>query len=108
MASRVRPRGPPIGHLDSLPDAAPIGQTGDMAPDLLSRIVVDPAICFGKPIIHGHRIWVSLILGYLAEWWTVEAIIDEFPGIELDDIRACIAYGARLADMRFADLDDVA
>ena len=77
-------------------------------PDLLSRIVVDPAICFGKPTIHGHRIWVSLILGYLAEGWTVEAIIDEFPGIEPDDIRACIAYGARLADMRFADLDDLA
>jgi uncharacterized protein (DUF433 family) len=95
-------------HLDSLPDAAWIGQTGGMAPDLLSRIVVDPAICFGKPTIRGHRIWVSLILGYLAEGWTVEAITEEFPGIESDDIRACIAYGARLADMRFADLDDVA
>ena len=75
---------------------------------LLSRIVVDPAICFGKPTIRGHRIWVSVILGYLAEGWTVEAIIEEFTGIAPDDIRACIAYAARLADMRFADLDDVA
>lgn len=85
-----------------------IGQTDDMAPDLLSRIVVDPAVCFGKPTIRGHRIWVSLVLGYLAEGWTIEAIIEEFPGIEPDDVRACIAYGARLADMRFTDLDDVA
>jgi uncharacterized protein (DUF433 family) len=90
------------------PAAFRIGQTGEMAPDLLSRIVVDPAICFGKPTIRGHRIWVSLVLGYLAEGWTVETIVEEFPGIEPDDVRACIAYGARLADIRFADLDDVA
>ena len=76
--------------------------------ELLKRIVVDPAICFGKPTIRGHRIWVSLILGYLAEGWTPEQIVDEFPGIDTDDVRACIAYGARLADVRFVDLDNVA
>lgn len=52
--------------------------------------------------------WVSLILGYLAEGWTVDAIVDEFPGIEADDVRACVAYAAQLANVRFADLDDVA
>lgn len=76
--------------------------------ELLERIVVDPAICFGKPTIRGHRIWVSLILGYLAEGWTPEQIVDEYPGIDTDDVRACIAYGGRLADVRFVDLDDVA
>jgi len=76
--------------------------------DLLHRIVVDPAICFGKPTIRGHRVWVSLVLGYLAEGWTEAAIVEEFPSIEVDDVRACIAYGAQLADVRFADLDDVA
>ena len=85
-----------------------IRQTWDMTSDLLARIVVDPRICFGKPTIRGHRIWVSLILGHLAEGWSVDAIIDEFPGIEGDDIRACIAYGAQLADVQFADLDHVA
>ena len=79
-----------------------------MAPELLSRIVVDRAVCFGKPTIRCHRILVSLVLGHLAEGWSVEAIIEEFPGIEPDDVRACIAYGARLADMRFTDLDVVA
>ena len=79
-----------------------------MTSDLLTRIVVDPRVCFGKPTIRGHRIWVSLILGHLAEGWTVEAIVDEFLGIDADDVRACIAYGAQLAEVRFADLDDVA
>ncbi len=76
-----------------------------MANAVLDRIVVDPAICFGKPTIRGHRLWVSLILGYLAEGWTVDAVVEEFPGIESDDVLACIAYGAQLADVRFADLD---
>jgi uncharacterized protein (DUF433 family) len=38
----------------------------DVTTELLERIVVDPAICFGKPTIRGHRLWVSLILGCLA------------------------------------------
>ena len=76
--------------------------------ELLERIVVDPSVCFGKPTIRGHRIWVSLILGYLAEGGTPEQIVEQHPGIDTDDVRACIAYGARLADVRFVDLDDVA
>jgi uncharacterized protein (DUF433 family) len=73
--------------------------------ELLERIVVDPTICFGKPTIRGHRIWVSLVLGYLAEGWSPEQIVEEYPGIDIDDVRACTAYGARLADVRFVDLD---
>ena len=76
--------------------------------ELLQRIVVDPQICFGKPTIRGHRIWVSLVLGYIAEGWSPEQVVEQYPGIEIDDVRACVAYGARLADVRFADLDDVA
>lgn len=76
--------------------------------ELLERIVVDPNVCFGKPTIRGHRIWVSLVLGYLAEGWTAEQVVEELEGIDVDDVRACVAYGARLADVRFVDLDDVA
>ncbi|MEQ9369294.1 MAG: DUF433 domain-containing protein [Coleofasciculus chthonoplastes F3-SA18-01] len=64
---------------------------------LLSRISIDPNICHGKPCIRGHRIWVSLILDYLASGMTVEEILDGYPSIERDDIFACIAYGAELA-----------
>lgn len=83
------------------------GKLGAVTTDLLERIIVDPAICFGKPTIRRHRLWVSLILGHLAEGWTVDAALAEFPQLEVDDVRACIAYGARLADVPFADLDAV-
>jgi uncharacterized protein (DUF433 family) len=73
--------------------------------ELLRRIVVDPNICFGKPTIRGHRIWVSLVLGYLAEGWTPEQIIEEFEGLTIEDVRACITYGARSVDIRFTNLD---
>ena len=80
-------------------------QASAVTTELLERIIVDPAICFGKPTIRGHRLWVSLILGHLAEGWTADAVLAEFPQLEVDDVRACIAYGAQLADVRFADLD---
>lgn len=73
--------------------------------ELLERIVVDPQICFGKPTIKGHRIWVSLVLGHLAEGWTPEEIVENFSGLVVDDVRACVVYGARLADLRFTELD---
>lgn len=61
--------------------------------NLLSRISIDPNICFGKPCIKGHRIWVSLILDLLAGGETIEEILEEYPSLERDDILACIAYG---------------
>ena len=50
--------------------------------ELLSRISIDPDICFGKPRFRGHRIWVSLVLDLLADGWTVDQLLDEYPGIE--------------------------
>lgn len=66
-----------------------------MPADLLSRISIDPNICFGKPCIRGHRIWVSLILDFLASGVTIEYLLEEYPGIEREDILACIVYGAK-------------
>ena len=65
--------------------------------NLLSRISIDSNICFRKPCIRGHRIWVSLILDFLASGMTVEELLEEYPGIEREDVLACIAYGAELA-----------
>lgn len=65
--------------------------------NLLSRISIDPNICFGKPCIRGHRIWVSLILDFLASGMTIDEILEEYPGLEPADILACIAYGAEMA-----------
>ncbi len=72
--------------------------------DLLKRISIDPNICFGKPCIKGHRIWVWLILDLLASGWTFDQIRESYPGIEDHDIRACIAYGAEMSRERYVEL----
>ena len=58
----------------------------------LDRITVDPNIFGGKPIIRGMRISVELILSLLAQGETVEAILDDYPELVAEDIRACLAY----------------
>ena len=75
---------------------------------LLSRISIDPDICFGKPCIRGHRIWVSLVLDLLADGWTVEQLLEEYPGIEDADVLACIAYGAEMSRARHVDMPESA
>jgi len=67
---------------------------------LLNRISVNPNICFGKPCIKETRIWVSLILDFLSNGMSVEEILIEYPQLKIDDVRACIAYGA---EMQFAN-----
>ena len=64
---------------------------------------MDPSVCFGKPCIRGHRIWVSLILDLLASGMTTK-ILDEYPGLEEADVRACIAYGAEMARERYVEI----
>jgi uncharacterized protein (DUF433 family) len=65
---------------------------------LLSRISIDPNICFGKPCIRGHRIWVSLMLDFLANGMTIAEILADYPQLQAEDILACIAYGAELIE----------
>jgi uncharacterized protein (DUF433 family) len=68
---------------------------------LLERITVDPNVCFGKPCIRGHRIWVSLVLDMLADGMSVAEILREYPDLEELDIRAAIAYGAEMSRSRY-------
>jgi uncharacterized protein (DUF433 family) len=70
----------------------------------LERISIDPRVCFGKPCIKGHRIWVSLILDMLTEGMTVEDILMDYPQLERPDILACIAYGAEMARERYVEV----
>jgi uncharacterized protein (DUF433 family) len=60
--------------------------------ELLKRITVRPEVFGGKPVIRDMRLSVELILGLLAQGETAEAILEDYPDIEPDDIRACIAY----------------
>lgn len=72
--------------------------------ELLARISINPKVCLGKPSIRGHRIWVSLILDFLASGWTAQQILENYPGLEELDIRACIAYGAEMARERYLEV----
>jgi len=71
---------------------------------LLERITVNPNICFGKPCIRGHRIWVSLILDMVAGGISFAEIMDNYSGITEEDIRACVAYGAEMTRERFVEI----
>ena len=71
---------------------------------LLNRISIDPAICFGKPCIRGTRIWVSLILDFLADGESEAAILAAYPHLKADDIRAALAYAAEVARERIVPL----
>jgi len=60
---------------------------------LLQRISVDSNVCFGKPCIRGTRIWVSLILDFLASGMSFDEILAEYSQLTDEDIRAAIVYG---------------
>jgi uncharacterized protein (DUF433 family) len=65
--------------------------------ELLSRITRDPDICHGKPVIRGLRYPVSTLLELLASGMTPEEILQDYPDLEMDDLRAVLLYAARLS-----------
>ena len=64
---------------------------------LPNRLTVDPDILSGKPVIRGTRISVELILELLAAGMTQTEILNNYPGLEHDDVLACLAYASQLA-----------
>jgi uncharacterized protein (DUF433 family) len=60
--------------------------------DLLSRITTSPEIFGGKPTIRGMRISVELILSLLAQGESIESVLEDYPDLEREDIRACLEY----------------
>ena len=66
--------------------------------ELLSRITARPDVFGGKPIIRDMRISVELILSLLSQGATTEDLLDDYPDLEFEDIRACIAYAPLLIE----------
>jgi uncharacterized protein (DUF433 family) len=66
--------------------------------DLATRITIDPAVCGGRPCIRGLRIRVTDVLEMLGSGMSEQDILDEFPYLEADDLRASQIYAARLTD----------
>ncbi|MBE3603482.1 DUF433 domain-containing protein [bacterium] len=58
------------------------------------RIEINPAVMLGKPVIRGTRITVELVLRKLAEGATEAELLEDYPLLKPEDIRAAIAYGA--------------
>ena len=64
---------------------------------LLKRVVADPKVLGGEPRIRGTRIHVAVVLDSLAEGLTPAQIVDHFPPLTEEDVRAAVAYAAELA-----------
>lgn len=76
--------------------------------NLLDRISIDPKVCFGKPCIKGTRVWVSLILDFLASGETEAQILASYPQLRGEDIRATLAYAAEVARERIVPIPSAA
>lgn len=61
---------------------------------LPERIVVDPGILAGKPVIRGTRIAVDLVIDLLAQGWSEAEILRNYPGLSHEDVQACLAYAS--------------
>ena len=62
------------------------------------RIVIDPAVCGGRPIVAGTRMRVSDVLDALAAGASTEELVEDFPYLSREDVLACLTYGARAVD----------
>lgn len=60
--------------------------------DWRDRITVDPRVLVGKPLVKGTRISVELVIDLLAPGWTLQQLLDSYPTLAADDVRACLAY----------------
>lgn len=68
------------------------------------RISIDPSVCHGRPCIKGTRIWVSLIVDNLAAGSSEEEILQAYPSLSREDIRAALAFAAEMARERYVDI----
>ena len=68
--------------------------------DILSRIVVDSAICHGKPTIRGLRYPVETILQLLSSGMSTEDILEDYEDLEREDVLASLAYAAKLTEVK--------
>jgi uncharacterized protein (DUF433 family) len=57
-----------------------------------ARIVLDPAVLTGKPVIRGTRLSVEFVIGLMADGWAEAEILRNYPGLSHDDLVACLAY----------------
>jgi uncharacterized protein (DUF433 family) len=69
------------------------------------RILIDPNVCHGKPVVKGTRVLISNILSSLANGDSIEDILKEYPNINKEDVLAAIAFGSRLSNFESSSYD---
>jgi uncharacterized protein (DUF433 family) len=57
-----------------------------------ARIVLNPAVLAGKPVVRGTRLSVDFIIGLMADGWSESDILRNYPGLTREDLAACLAY----------------
>ncbi len=62
----------------------------------MDRIVIDPKILVGKPVIRGTRIAMEFIIELLSEGWIVSQILENYPHLKSEDVQACLSYACRM------------
>ena len=72
--------------------------------EMLKRIAIDPNVGFGKPCIRGTRIWLSLIMDNLAEGVSEAELLQAYPQLHPEDIRAAMAFAAEMTRARIIPL----
>jgi len=68
--------------------------------NLLGRIVINPLICHGKPVVRGMRYTVQSILELLASGMAHSEILADYEDLEEDDLRACLLFAAKIAEVK--------
>jgi uncharacterized protein (DUF433 family) len=71
---------------------------------MAERIIVDPDICNGKPVIRGTRITAQTVLEFLAAGDSIEDVLEEFPVLKREDIQACLDYASKLMGNHYSVL----
>lgn len=71
-----------------------------MADSLLHRITINPEICHGKPTIRKMRYPVDLILDLLSAGMSHQEVLNDYPSLQEEDIRACLAYATKLTKVK--------
>lgn len=64
--------------------------------DWRDRIIIDPEILVGKPVVKGTRLAVEFIVGLLGQGWSETEILQNYPGLTRDDVHACLSYASDL------------
>jgi uncharacterized protein (DUF433 family) len=68
--------------------------------NLLTRITINPDVCHGKPTVRNMRYPVEMILDLLSSGMTFQDIIEDYPALEENDIKACLVFASKLTDVK--------